>query len=698
MMLEEEKNRVIEVWEMIGEELIIRLRCKEPRFLYGIQWREGINICQARYENKHGKIKTKWLTNKPLKQSKIIISRCQWTFLPLSIIPQKRSVLSDDQYYCFLMRVRQEEGKNIKNYTAKVETLKNGTRIKEKDVFIDEENSLPFKYKYAFPKSAVSQINKCLMSNVLPVLWEGPSCAVWHRSDEGRAFYLGTKRIEGNPKIEPLLDLIRGENGNTASILIAYSCFAMLKSFYPKYHILKRNSSYFEVKRHLPKQISLNIKSDQILWAKHLIDICCGCFERLEKDKMPVIDGIKVQKIPSKLASLGISEFERKVIQPACILWVNREPVEELMQSGKVLNVQVVSEVNDDLNSYLSECLMYIIANQMKAKTNNAYEKCLDKDWEGSAPLIDEFLSRIEKFANSRFDKNSEEYEIVSEVANDFRSRKSEPIDSRICLDNIKRKIVKKIDRILRHLAGENLKVKKDLNGLKDEILREYNIFLNHIRKIQKDDRLEFYSLNSAYKEALKRLNENKSVHMMGQEIVEKIAYLQTSFQFFVRAGIPSKYQQELCDKVEASLISAYQSQLNTRPQDVIEQYILSLLETGRCARIRGKGSGNACCWYDPRQKMFLIPAKTYFSDLKKDFLTAEANKRDFETELVRANALCVVQREKQKRRTLEVVVQKGGGKMSVLKINAASLSGQFSENAHKQLAKIERDQTSYRS
>lgn len=75
-----------------------------------------------------------------------------------------------------------------------------------------------------------------------------------------------------------------------------------------------------------------------------------------------------------------------------------------------------------------------------------------------------------------------------------------------------------------------------------------------------------------------------------------------------------------------------------------------------------------------------------------------DVNKREFEKELVRANALCIVQREKQDRRTFEVVVQKGGGKMSVLKINAASLSGQFSENARKQLAKMERDKTSYRS
>lgn len=702
MVDQDEYLRVKEVWDNIETELLTRLYCKNIS-LYRTSEDEcrGINICQVRYINKHKKIRTKWLENKPLKRKEHIISRCQWTFLPLSISPRKRSILSDDQYYQYLMKVRQEEGTSVKSYTAKIVTLKSGARLPERNVVIDEEKGAPLKYKFAFPNRTVSQINKCLANNFFPQLWVGPSCAAWHRTDEGRAFYLGTKRISESPNIRQLLNLTEGANGRAASILMAYSCFSMLKAFYPSYHTLRRNSSYFEVKKHLPKQIVLNVQSDQPIWAKKLIDACCGCFQRLKSDKMPIIDGIEVQRIPSELTRIGVDEYESKTIRPACILWVNREPVKELVQSGKLLNVQVISGVNNELGTFLSECLMNIFANQIHRWTNDAFRKRYDTDWKESVPLIENFLSKLQESAILKFGEYSEESEIVLEELNKFRQNKSEPEDPTMRLGSSKRRIIRKIDNIMKSLADRDSKVTMKLEGLKKEILMEYEKCLRTIRKIHRKNMSEFYSLDSDYHETLERLIANPSVHMMGQEVVKKIAYLQTSFQIFARTAIPSEYQQQLCDKVEVSLVTAFRNQMDIqKPGDILAKYISSLLETGQCARVRGEGSenDNTCIWYDPRNEVFLISSKTYFNKLKNVFSMADISKGDFETELVQANILCTVQRKAQVRRTFEVVVQKGGNKLSVLKINADPLSDQFSESACKRLEQLRNDKTPYRS
>ena len=161
--------------------------------------------------------------------------------------------------------------------------------------------------------------------------------------------------------------------------------------------------------------------------------------------------------------------------------------------------------------------------------------------------------------------------------------------------------------------------------------------------------------------------------------------------------AIPSKYHQELCDRVESSLIAAYQRQLGAyQPRNILEGYILDLLEKGQCARIRGKESDdkNIRVWYDPDKDIFLIPSKDYFDRLKNP---GSISKRDFENALVNASILCTVQRKNQARRTFETVVRKGGSKLSVLKINASALSAKFSKSAQKYLEQMKTDETPYR-
>lgn len=271
--------------------------------------------------------------------------------MPIAIEPRKRSILPEDQRYWYLMKVEQREvqkGEKCvqKCYTAKIATAESGILLKKIGAGsrIDREENSSFKYKFAFPKRLMSKINKCFVNNFLPQYWARPPCAAWRRTDEGRAFYLGIGApLKENPKLDQLLNLMNGPNGDAASILLAYSCFSMLKPFFSSYHTLHKDDSYFEVKNRLPEQIAINIQSDHLTDAERLADICCGYFRRFEASKesktkaMPITDGIAIQKSLSELKKLGVNEFERKVIQPACVLWVNREPTIELIESGNYI-------------------------------------------------------------------------------------------------------------------------------------------------------------------------------------------------------------------------------------------------------------------------------------------------------------------------------------------------------------------------
>lgn len=240
--------------------------------------------------------------------------------------------------------------------------------------------------------------------------------------------------------------------------------------------------------------------------------------------------------------------------------------------------------------------------------------------------------------------------------------------------------------------------IDSDLKDYRDEIQKAYTDCIRELKKIHAKNMRLFYSLDSAYSENVKKVMKNQSVGLLGQEVAKKIAYLSTSFQVFSQATIPPAYHQGLYDKVEASLITAYQSQLGAHlPQNLLEDYILDLLKKEQCARIRGENSNcdHIRVWYDDRDSTFLICSKSYFDKLNSP---VDLSKRDFENALVNAGILCTVQRKDQVRRTFEIVVQKGRGKVSVLKIKAGSLSDKFSENARKHLEQMKKDKTSYRS
>ena len=706
-----EHLKIKQLWECIGTELLQRLY-RESFPLYAIS-ESGINICQVRYKNKRGEVKTAWLENK-LKKKYKMISQCHWTFLPLLIEPRKHSILPEDQRYWFLMRVEQKEVQEdtervVKCCTvAKIATAKNGILLKSKDANIDQEDNVTFKYKFAFPRQFVSKINRCLANNFFPECWAGPPCAAWHRTDEGRAFYLGTGEPPKNPMLDHLLSLLKGPNGDAASILLAYSCFSILKSFFPSYHVLRKDTPYLEVKKYLPKQIAINIQSDHLTYAERLVDICCGYFHKFEKAKepgktyMPITDGIVIQKFPSELKKLGINEFESKVIQPACVLWVNREPARELIEDVKILNIQILEPVADNIGAVLSEDLVYALAHEFHKHTTFVFGKRFDSDWKESIPKIEKFLIELTECARLQFGEFSAEHRDVSEELNNFRHDKSEPKDPLSFTKYVKFRIKSEIDRTLEELQPVRDSDIVDFKEYREQIEKAYTGCVREIRKIHKEKMRMLYSLDSDYSKAVKCLMKNQSVSLVGQENVKKIAYLSTSFRVFAQSVLQSKADCDmLCTIVDSSLISAFKNQLGVRsPGDIIEEYILIAMSTGRCARIRGENSDSSSIlvWYNPRTNEYLLPANDYFDNMKKVVPMLDVNRMDFEVMLSDADILRTVQRKKQQRRTFEVVLQKGKGKRSVLKIYAGALSTRFSENAREYLDQMRNDKSPFRS
>ena len=118
-------------------------------------------------------------------------------------------------------------------------------------------------------------------------------------------------------------------------------------------------------------------------------------------------------------------------------------------------------------------------------------------------------------------------------------------------------------------------------------------------------------------------------------------------------------------------------------PQVILEQYIKGLLmEEKYYARIRGKESDrpDIRVWYDTQEEVFLLPKKTYFSDLQQGSNQAlTITQKQWEQRLAEDGLILSVKRGKQNRRSFEVNLKKGNAlKQAALKIPLSALSNEF--------------------
>lgn len=156
------------------------------------------------------------------------------------------------------------------------------------------------------------------------------------------------------------VELINGPNGEAASILLAYTCFSVLKPFFPQYHALNKDTTYIDGKKYIPKQIALNIQCDNGEYTKEFVDICCGYFSRC---KAPIIAGISIKQTSKNGTKLNIDKYEKDLLQPACALWVNYKPDKELTRSGRILDLHLYLQNENDyrVSHSISETLVNIL-------------------------------------------------------------------------------------------------------------------------------------------------------------------------------------------------------------------------------------------------------------------------------------------------------------------------------------------------
>lgn len=667
-------------------------------------YQPGIILTQIRYIDHidNDSVKVTWVTNKEWKikpKKRSLILECQWTLRPLSISTRTHSSDPKKLHYHYKMIVTVYDKRTgiLGGYAVWITTGWDGRLLSQK-IYMGDKTG-PFPHKIVFPKQIVSRINRCLYSNFCPKLWAGPLCATWHRSDEGVAQYMGSDGDARKDLTEPLEKLINSSYGSAASILLSYACFSMLKSCFPSFHILHNDSPYPEAKKYIPRQIALNKQSEELEWAERLVSMFCGHFQELESSGMTIIDGLLVQKFPAQLKKLSVNEFESKILQPASVLWVNRVPDKTLVESGEILCVQVAAQPEDAVDEQYSAFVVNALADFIFDKTSKARKKYFLENWNKSIPHIKCFMSNVRQITNRQQYYFHADLDILN-MENHLS--KIRPIEPKFYLVSLKDAILADINEVqnAKHrLPDEYLQ----LETLKRKIVDCYNRCSKEIRKVQKKHKNAYFSLQIDYDKALTDLKLKLPKGMLASQIVEKAAYLLTSFQLFAQAAIPSEIQRKyLCDRVEASLLSAYQSQLGIRqPKEILEEYILGLIRAGRCARIRGENSDSSSilAWYVPEPETFLLPSKSYFDNLRKSVLMVDINKRDFERRLADAGMICTEERGKQMRRTFEVRVEKGKDeRRSVLRIIAGTLSAQFFESTREYLDQIRGDKSPYRS
>lgn len=206
------------------------------------------------------KVKTRWLSDAGFKKGERPINMRKWTFVPISIEHQKQTTDPSDQKFVYFMQVIQttfpadwpETQEKEEVNLSYIETRLDGSIIFNRRYQDFPQNELP--HKFAFPKRYIAKINSCLLDNFWQDLRseDTPDCFTWHRTSEGRVWYLADRgeTIDQSYR-DRLVDLLNSQSGDVASVLLAYTCFSILKDFFPQYHTLDKNTPYLTAKKYI---------------------------------------------------------------------------------------------------------------------------------------------------------------------------------------------------------------------------------------------------------------------------------------------------------------------------------------------------------------------------------------------------------------------------------------------------------------
>lgn len=691
----------IEFWDENRMELLRRLYMSGvPVYgdTLGSQW--GINLCQVRCRGKYGqgKLHTKWLNLQSLKKKQRPVNQCIWTLYPMQIKPRKQSVDFKDCMYCFFLDVQKWDFQtNIRSCCrTEIEASWDGTLLRQKVCRGEKDKQFPA--KFAFPKRLITKINRCLYNNFFLELWNGPQYAIWHRTDEGMPAYLKTHGSTEKISEEQLVSFLKSPFGDVGVVLLAYTCFAVLKSFFPQYRSLNANTPYMKAKKYIPEQLAVNIRSDRSEVAENLVKSFCDCFQTEGQTRVPVIDGVAVQRIPKKQTFLGINEFEATVLQPACALWVNRIPAKELIESGQILDLYLTAETEAPQICAMGLGVVTALADNIHNISLASFKSLRQHNWNSVVPMIEQlqndFLEAADKY-NFVFDEA--EYALQKPT---IAKEDSIPLDPEKYVTTLFHWVNADVGYDLYDVTSENvgrlLKLQEELKSIYLKCRRE-------IRKCTARNRVEKFSLHPLYEDEMKHFSSDKIFQKMPIHVQQKAAYLSAALDFWTRMNLSPDCYSWIIGKLEKSLASSFSQNLkSTWASEVLEKYIANVIQRGRCARIVGEGSDqpNICLWYDPREELFLLPSKTYYAALQPMLAGRAVTKEIFERRLVDERTIHIARRKNQDRRTFEIKVVQGAARRSVLKVNLQNFSEKFfaDQKIQQQLQLMSSDGTSYRT
>lgn len=554
---------------------------------------------------------------------------------------------------------------------SRITTLWDGTLLK-KEISSKEENA-EFPYKFALPKRYIAKTNQFLEKNYLPQLWAGGNCAFWYPVGRWGSFYMGTLNVSTenfSDEVEHLKEIC---NINSGAVLVAYTCFSILKPFFSSYHQLDRQSPYLKVKRHIEGLVAVNIRNCQPEDTEKLVKCCCGYFDPGKKYIVePVIDGINILSNNAKQSKLSVDEFEWSILQPACVLWLNRIPAEELAVSGRIIDLEI-----DDLpfGGEVADISRYLVTSLSNSLSRGPLDVTQRRTF-----AVTRFIDRIEDLAKKH---------AISLKDIDLDDKLRKIIESETYSLIVER--AKSLVFCVKCMIPEFMSPSPWMEQFEINNNQAFMMQLNELLLLFKKELNIPYDISSQtkphYQSAISKFRRNALTHSLDKRIIRKIAYLSASFQIFAELCLPEEDQRPLIEKVDGALISTIVKQIGLESaQDILERYLISLIENGQYARIRGthKNGEGIAVWYDPTHDIFLLPAGTYFLHVKSS-IDVRMEKSRFEDALVQDGIIYDVSRRtsdrEQKRRTFECVLVPGEKKVSVLKILRANLSKGFTEN-----------------
>lgn len=551
----DDKSLVIRFWEEHGREMLLHLICEDMR-IYGyeeilsgptpvpsrLHAEEGIVFVYSVYK-KRGKdgTKEKWL-EKPLNEKKILLGECKWVFRPIKIKPSPKYPFEPKKAEFVYLMKRTEYGPQMeveKNLICTIKTLLDGTlEIDDDSLKIEEDitetRKRESRYNFKFPKRFMAKMNYCLLKNFLPYLWQGKRLAFWSRTDENISFYMGFYDVAIDENFE-YLEHLRNICGTTAgAVLVAYTCFSLLCPFFSSYHRFTKQSSYIKVKKGIQNLIAVNVQGTKPEYAKELVNCCCNYFDIFEGT---IIDGISVQKESINRLRLDIDEFEKTILQTACVLWVNRIPIEELETKGRLINLKIdfspVEKGFINISAYIVKNLAVSFFEKTVCALDNE-EGFKNLNTKNKRNIIN-FIERVETLAK--------------EHSISIKNMDSEKTRCRIQRFNYGNSSVRYLTSFMsrfKFYREDFYQINPQLNVYEKKKRKEFEksiheLYLDTISRLKKEnDKVAlFYPLEYTRKRAVENLHRDAKARNIDKSAIKKLSYLLASFKVFASLCLP---------------------------------------------------------------------------------------------------------------------------------------------------------------